>query len=468
MPYNTRRKSLSLPMLGIQLPNSSRSSSHRSPPASNSATPHEQAPPTKKVKRSHSPSISASPASPPAKREVRFHDEQPKSAGRVAEQTPPPSPGRDSDVYKVDTDGINDDIVVGVIQQLEKTGNRPHLLKELAAVLANSLPLVERYVALQECPHQRHFPDSFTSSANPSAIISSRLASYLKRPWTALSPCPVGKELVGTHPKRIYFFLTTSPHQPIPDAPDAVSAVAVNRIISPSLSSAADDEEERAARTRESMSPEVDLSSPELGDTDAHLEASLDSLSGRSSSHPPTTTNIAHNRRAASPPLEREEREFTQTASSLQQRSRSQSQATMMDAPLTEELPSGVDVQMHDALPGAADETEESARIKNSEAMMALFGEGTVPPGMKLITLSSPLLKPQLTVETLISIEEDFGDLSEMAQSRMGYKSPPPRDDEFDLSAYYEEMGWLKEMRSPEAVDVEEMESLFLEKEWRL
>ncbi|EON65272.1 hypothetical protein W97_04510 [Coniosporium apollinis CBS 100218] len=448
MPYNTRRKSLSLPMLGIQLPNSSRSSSHRSPPASNSATPHEQAPPTKKVKRSHSPSISASPASPPPKREVRFHDEQPKSAGRVAEQTPPPSPGRDSDVYKVDTDGINDDIVVGVIQQLEKTGNRPHLLKELAAVLANGLPIVE-------------------SSANPSAIISSRLASYLKRPWTALSPCPVGKELVGTHPKRIYFFLTTSPHQSIPDAPDAVSAVAMNRIISPSLSSAADDEEERAARTRESMSPEVDLSSPELGDTDAHLEASLDSLSGRSSSHPPTTTNIAHNRRAASPPLEREEREFTQTASSLQQRSRSQSQATMMDAPLTEELPSGVDVQMHDALPGASDETEESARIKNSEAMMALFGEGIVPPGMKLITLSSPLLKPQLTVETMISLEEDLGDLYDPAQIRMGYESPA-RDDEFNLSAYYEEMGWLKEMRSPEAVDVEEMESLFLEKEWRL
>ncbi|KAJ9649676.1 hypothetical protein H2201_001819 [Coniosporium apollinis] len=447
MPYNTRRKSLSLPMLGIQLPNSSRSSSHRSPPASNSATPHEQAPPTKKVKRSHSPSISASSASPPAKREVRFHDEQPKSAGRVGEQTPPPSPGGDSDVYKVDTDGINDEIVVGVIQQLEKTGNRPHLLKELAAVLANSLPIVE-------------------SSANPSAIISSRLASYLKRPWTALSPCPVGKELVGTHPKRIYFFLTTSPHQSIPDAPDAVSAVAANRIISPSLSSAADDEEERAARTRESMSPEVDLSSPELGDTDAHLEASLDSLSGRSSSHPPTTANIAHNRRAASPPLEREEREFTQTASSLQQRSRSQSQATMMDAPLTEELPSGVDVQMHDALPGAADETEESANIRNSEAMMALFGEGIVPPGMKLITLSSPIVKPQLTVETSLPIEESFFSLSNLAtvpQRRKGYKPPPPRTDKVHISEYYEEMGWLTEMRSPEAVDVEEMESLFLE-----
>jgi hypothetical protein len=38
---------------------------------------------------------------------------------------------------KIDIEGINDDIVVGVIEQLEKTGNRPHLVKELAAVLIN-------------------------------------------------------------------------------------------------------------------------------------------------------------------------------------------------------------------------------------------------------------------------------------------------------------------------------------------
>lgn len=49
----------------------------------------------------------------------------------------PPSPGASGD-RKVDTDGINDDIVVGVIEQLEKTGNRPHLMKELAAVLSTT------------------------------------------------------------------------------------------------------------------------------------------------------------------------------------------------------------------------------------------------------------------------------------------------------------------------------------------
>jgi hypothetical protein len=61
----------------------------------------------------------------------------------MAENTPPPSPG-EAGGFKIDTEGINDDIVVGVIDQLEKTGNRPLLLKELAAVLSNTIPIVER------------------------------------------------------------------------------------------------------------------------------------------------------------------------------------------------------------------------------------------------------------------------------------------------------------------------------------
>jgi hypothetical protein len=45
---------------------------------------------------------------------------------------------------KIDTEGINDDIVVGVIEQLENTGNRPHLIKELATVLSNISDAVSR------------------------------------------------------------------------------------------------------------------------------------------------------------------------------------------------------------------------------------------------------------------------------------------------------------------------------------
>lgn len=60
------------------------------------------------------------------------------------EATPPPEGGS----FKIDTEGINDEIVVGVIEQLEKTGNRPHLLKELATVLQHTIPIVQRYVLL--------------------------------------------------------------------------------------------------------------------------------------------------------------------------------------------------------------------------------------------------------------------------------------------------------------------------------
>lgn len=150
MPYNTRRKSLSLPSLGIQLPNASRA--HR--PSISKASPATEIPhqpPTKKIKRSHttdSPSpISPSRPKPSATshsaKVVSFAD-RPKSSGRVTyENTPPPSPRASTD-NKVDTEGINDDIVVGVIEQLEKTGNRPHLIKELSTVLSTISDAVTR------------------------------------------------------------------------------------------------------------------------------------------------------------------------------------------------------------------------------------------------------------------------------------------------------------------------------------
>lgn len=67
------------------------------------------------------------------------------------EHTPPPSPGADGDEpecddvtpKEIDLEGINDEIVEGVIIQLQKTGNRPHLVKELAAVLSPNVKIVE-------------------------------------------------------------------------------------------------------------------------------------------------------------------------------------------------------------------------------------------------------------------------------------------------------------------------------------
>lgn len=403
MPYNTRRKSLSLPSLGIHLPGAARSSA-RSPPSTSDA--HH---PAKKVKRTHSNSTS-SIGSPPRPLTLRFDENRPKSSGRAAD-TPPPSPGGDSGHAKVDTQGIDDEIVVGVIEQLEKTGNRPHLLKELATVLSPTIPIVE-------------------SSANPAAIISSRLATYLKRNWTALSRCPLDKKLVGTHPKRIYYFLSTCPHQPIPA--DAGSVPAAARVITPSLSSAASEEEDLDARSRARMSP-----SPEL-DLSDYDENSVDPFSNQT--HPPTTVNIANNRRAQSPPLEKDEREFTQTASSLQQRRRSQEaereRERSASASASAESTQGNDVVMEE-VHMSIEETEESAARKNSEIAVALFGQidasATFP---STFAPSSPALKPLLHIE-------------------MPPPSYKPQAAKLDL----EDLDWT--MKSPETIELDELDMLF-------
>lgn len=63
------------------------------------------------------------------------------------EHTPPPSPEADVEDEtprpEVDLEGINDDIVEAVIVQLQRTANRPHLVKELAAILSTSVKIVE-------------------------------------------------------------------------------------------------------------------------------------------------------------------------------------------------------------------------------------------------------------------------------------------------------------------------------------
>lgn len=134
--YNTRRKSLSLPALGIHLPvtHASRAAAARLSPIA----PTAEHPPSKKVKRSHAGSPSMSPP-PPRRIPIKY------------EHTPPPSPDPegDDDTYNgkrrdIDLAAIKDEIVEGVVVQLQKTGNRPHLVKELAAVLSRNVKIVEQ------------------------------------------------------------------------------------------------------------------------------------------------------------------------------------------------------------------------------------------------------------------------------------------------------------------------------------
>jgi hypothetical protein len=266
------------------------------------------------------------------------------------------------------------------------------------------------------------------SSANPAAIISSRLATYLKRNWTALSRCPLDKKLVGTHPKRIYYFLSTCPHQPIPT--DAGTAPTAARIITPSLSSAASEEEDLDARSRGRMSP-----SPEL-DLSDYDENSVDPFS--SHTHPPTTANIANNRRAQSPPLEKDEREFTQTASSLQQRRRSQEAERERSASASASIePSQRSDVIMEEVHLTIEETEESAARKNSEIAVALFGNmdaaSTFP---STFAPSSPALKPVLHIEM-----------------------PPPSYKPQDVRLDVDDLDWT--MKSPETIELDELDVLF-------
>lgn len=135
MPYNTRRKSLSLPSLGIHIPVTHAA---RAAAASKGA-----ARPSSSSSASASTARSESPESHPNKRRKRSHGE---------EQTPPlsPTPATSVDMTdaaampKVDLEGINDDIVAAVIEQLQSTANRPHLIKDLAIVLAQKLTSVQQ------------------------------------------------------------------------------------------------------------------------------------------------------------------------------------------------------------------------------------------------------------------------------------------------------------------------------------
>lgn len=175
MPYNTRRKSLSLPSLGIHVPVTHAARAAAAAANRASSSPNNSSS-VRANSRANSPASMASPAStsretpPPQSRKLkRAHPDDPEDAAQSSEplpkrreeskvkfeSTPPPSPrsARQSvemdDVdtapsKAIDMDSINDEIVEAVIIQLQKTANRPHLVKELEAVLMHQLKIVQQ------------------------------------------------------------------------------------------------------------------------------------------------------------------------------------------------------------------------------------------------------------------------------------------------------------------------------------
>ena len=164
-PYNTRHKTLSLHSLGIHVPGTHAARANRSASTSSttsstaspvsmaspaSPSKHDRLPPNKRQKRAYSESSDDAPAL----------DRLPKrrnSAAAKFDNTPPPSPPAarpsietsddEDDAARpktIDMEGIKDEIVEAVILQLQNTGNRPHLVKELAAVLMLQLKIVQQ------------------------------------------------------------------------------------------------------------------------------------------------------------------------------------------------------------------------------------------------------------------------------------------------------------------------------------
>ncbi|KAK6856283.1 hypothetical protein PG995_008434 [Apiospora arundinis] len=412
MPYNTRRKSLSLPSLGIHIPSShprhsnkqspnSSSSSSMSPKSLARPSPSDdstQSRPSKKVKRSHG--SDASTASTPALSSKA-------SAAKAARATPPPSPALHMSIEEaddlaemktIDLEGINDDIVEAVIVQLQETRNRPHLVKELANVLMGQVKIVQQ-------------------SANPCAIISSRLSSYLKRScWSAIAPCPLAKELETVHPRRTYFYLTVCAHQPLPDPSSA--QLAQRAIVTPSLSSSSstseDAESADADRRRElSLSPEIDLSSPEFDDMEDDMPMPGTPMGSVSMSqrHRPMNS-MSRNPKIDEPPLEKDEKEFTETADGLQKRKLS---GGLLSSGPTENL-----------------------RLDDGMQHEQLFGGET--KGLSL----APSLLPHMAFMTSPAM-------------RPSYMVPPKKDEAENWHKLDAMLDWD---RSPETVELDELDGL--------
>lgn len=161
MPYNTRRKSLSLSSLGIHVPvsnaaraanralalreSSNSSSSTRTSSPTSMASPSEDHPPTRRLKRPHTADTDDSEPAPKRREEgVRFDNTPPPSPRTKRRSVKAEDSDSDAEPKPIDMESIHDEIVEAVIVQLQNTGNRPHIVKELAAVLMQQLKIVQQ------------------------------------------------------------------------------------------------------------------------------------------------------------------------------------------------------------------------------------------------------------------------------------------------------------------------------------
>jgi hypothetical protein len=275
------------------------------------------------------------------------------------------------------------------------------------------------------------------SSANPAALLSSRLSLYLKRPWTALSPCPLAKELIPVHPRKVFFFLTTQPRMPLPASSDDILPPSLLPIktLTPSVSDHSQDGDmdlDPADRARMSPSPEVELYSPDLDDSDV-LEPPTpgEHPSARSSLNPDGTPDVRRRaNRAPSPPLEEDERGFTETATAVRARGMS----------LLQPVQASVEVEGKPQVPAVSEETPEQRQKRDRELGLALFGQGNqalAVPDQKVFS-SSPMIQAKPDQQAAITKTTLTLDLDDIEMSVASWN-----------------------IMSPELIDVEDLDEMF-------
>lgn len=259
----------------------------------------------------------------------------------------------------------------------------------------------------------------FSRSQNPVAMISSRLTSYLKRPWTALAPSPLTKEQVTVHPRRVYYFLTTMPRQEIPEY--SKNPQSPRYIITPSVSSGTDSERssEFFERDRDELSPESEFEFPSSNDLAAHgiseIHFAGEDFDGNM--HDVETDPTPVSMQLNHPPLESDEREFSLTAGAMRQRKESEqaeSHRTSYPSSSSPEDNDNDDDHQH-PFPQIVEEPEEMDEdqpehsfIHNQEAASVLFGlkhhhafhDFTSSPMMRPAFAGAPSNMPRKHVQT--------------------------------------------------------------------
>jgi hypothetical protein len=225
---------------------------------------------------------------------------------------------------------------------------------------------------------------------------------------------------------------------PLPESSDDIlpPPLIPAKNLTPSVSdhSQIDDLElDQRERARLSPSPEVELYSPEL-DQDDSMEPTTpgEHFSARSSLNPDGTPEVRRRpNRAPSPPLEADERGFTETATAVRARGMSLHNPTIQES---------VEGDRHEPVVEVSEETPEMRQKRDRELGMELFGTShseLQAPEQKLLS-SSPMIPAR-----------------QYHHSTVSKMNLTLQLDDIDML----ESSWT--LKSPEQMDIDELEDLF-------